>query len=150
MMLRLARVPLGLLAALTLTACPQPDSVALGGECKEKVECKAPATECVLALGRKLCTVACGADDPCPDGFVCAAMELTIEGSEADAARLTATGGYCLPEAEVPPRARRIRPRKKRRRKRSRKKRSTSKAAGQDPSPPSKPAPPSEPAGSGG
>ena len=104
---------LALLPLTLLLGCPEPDSVDLGGSCKEAVECKPPSDQCVFAVGKKLCTMTCTADSPCPETFVCARMDITLQEPGAEGQKITGEGGYCLPEADVPPRAAKIRPKKR-------------------------------------
>ena len=111
-MARLAITVMGPLAALLLTGCPEPDSVELGGDCKEQVECKAPADKCVSALGRQQCTTTCTAENVCPEGFVCARMDITVTEPGVGGEKWTGEGGYCLRESDVPKRAAKIRPKK--------------------------------------
>ena len=109
-MLRAAMLPL---VCLVLTACPEPDSVEMGYSCKETVECKAPADSCVTAIGKKLCTAPCDAENVCPEGFVCARMDIKVTEGGVGGKSFTGEAGYCLPSADVPPRAAKIRPKKK-------------------------------------
>ncbi len=96
-----------------LLGCPSPDSVEIGGACKDQVECKDPADKCVTAIGRQLCTTHCTAERVCPENFVCARMDVTVTESGPGGVKWTGEAGYCLPADEVPPRAAKIRPRKK-------------------------------------
>jgi hypothetical protein len=114
--------PVALLGFVFLFGCPEPDSVDLGGACKDPVECRDPANHCVTAVGRKMCTMVCTSERLCPDTYVCAKMDVTV--TEPDGQVWTGESGYCLPDADVPPRAVTIRPKgeKKKRRKRKKKK----------------------------
>lgn len=82
-----------------LAGCPEPDSVALGGACKQEVECKDPADTCMTLGSESLCTMACSADTPCPEGYQCARMDVRVEG--ADGGGKTGAAGYCLADARV-------------------------------------------------
>lgn len=117
----LRAVPL-FLVALGLLGCPEPDSVEMGFSCKETVECKAPADVCVTAIGKKLCTAPCDAENVCPEGFTCARMDIKVTEGGVGGKSFTGEAGYCLPSADVPPRAAKIRPKKKRKGKKKKKK----------------------------
>jgi hypothetical protein len=88
-----------LLVLLGALACAKPDSVELGGACKQQEECKPPSDTC-MTLGRaQLCTMACSAKSPCPEGYACARMDVKVEG-EGGAGKAEAQG-YCLAESRV-------------------------------------------------
>lgn len=98
----LARTP-GLLVALLLgivVGCAKPDSVEIGGVCKEQVECKDPADTCLTVGTESRCSKACAKGDQCPEGFVCAKMDVAVQASGKTTQ--TSKGGYCLPKSEVP------------------------------------------------
>lgn len=80
--------------------CAKPDSIELGGVCKEQVECKDPADTCLTVGPRSRCSMVCTPKDACPEGFVCAKLDISVERS----GQSTKTGktGYCLPRSEVP------------------------------------------------
>jgi hypothetical protein len=92
------RVLLSLLSLATLS-CAKPESVALGGACKEQVECKAPADTCMTLGTEMLCTVACSAEAACPTGHACAKMDVRVEGD--DGAGKGGEQGYCLATSRV-------------------------------------------------
>lgn len=94
-----ARLAPPLLLALLGAGCPEPSSVALGGACTQQVECKDPADTCMTLGSEMLCTLACSASSPCPEGYQCARMEVRVEG--ADAGDAAAAAGYCLADARV-------------------------------------------------
>lgn len=92
-------------AILLLVGCPKPDTVDMGGECKDHVECKDPADRCVTALGKKQCSRVCSKKDKCEKGFVCAKMDVTVIETGKVAGENIGQRGYCLPKEDVPPRA---------------------------------------------
>lgn len=94
-----ARLAPPLLLVLLGAGCPEPSSVALGGACKQQVECKDPADTCMTLGSEMLCTLACSADAPCPEGYQCARMDVRVEGADGGAA--AAAAGYCLADARV-------------------------------------------------
>jgi len=96
-------------------ACAEPESVDLGGVCKEEIECKDPADTCMTLGARSICTLSCSASSPCPDSYDCAQMEVKVEGTKAG---VSGRGGYCVAESELPPNAARIAPEGERKRKR--------------------------------
>lgn len=101
-MVRATRVlvvlPLVLLGAL---ACGKPDSVEIGGACKQQEECKPPSDTCMTLGTEMLCTVSCSAKTPCPDDYACARMDVKVEG--ADGGDAAGAQGYCLAKSRVGP-----------------------------------------------
>jgi hypothetical protein len=91
----LALLPL-LLGAL---ACVKPDSVELGGACKQQEECKGPADTCMTLGSESLCSMVCSAETACPDGYACARMDVRVEGDDGGAK--AGARGYCLADARV-------------------------------------------------
>ncbi|MCX4245712.1 hypothetical protein [Paraliomyxa miuraensis] len=88
-----------LASILGALACAKPDSVALGGACKQQVECKDPADTCMTLGTESLCTLACSAEAACPDGYACARMDVRVEGE--DGGGKAGAQGYCLAESRV-------------------------------------------------
>lgn len=88
--------------------CDKENSVELGGDCKEVTDCKAPADNCVAVTKGPQCTKLCTKKAECPDAFVCARVDMTQSTPEANK-QLGVERGYCLPEAQVPPRAAKLR-----------------------------------------
>lgn len=80
-------------------ACAKPDSVELGGACKQQVECKDPADTCMTLGTESLCSLACSAEQACPDGYACARMDVRVEG--ADGGGKAGAQGYCLVKSRV-------------------------------------------------
>ena len=104
---------------LGAAGCPEADSVELGGACTQEVECKPPADTCMTLGADTLCTLACSAESPCPESFVCARMDVRVEG--ADGGGKAAAQGYCLAQSRVGSHVATIAPageKKKKRRKR--------------------------------
>lgn len=87
------------LPLLLVFACAKPDSVELGGACKQEVECKDPADTCMTLGTESLCSVACSAERACPEAYVCARMDVRVEG--ADGGDKAGAQGYCLAESRV-------------------------------------------------
>lgn len=110
--------------SLGLAGCPEPDSVELGGACKNEVECKDPADTCMTLGANTLCTLACSAESPCPEGYKCARVDVRVEG--ADGGDKASAAGYCLADARVGSHVATIAPKgdkkKKRKKRRKRKK----------------------------
>lgn len=73
-------------------ACERPDSIALGDACTGSAECKDPADTCLDIAGKKRCTMACSAENHCPDGYVC---PVTNEANRKV--------GHCLAAAQIGP-----------------------------------------------
>lgn len=111
-MVQLIRIPASLLVLLAALACGKPDSVELGGACKQQEECKPPSDTCMTLGSEQLCTVACSAKTPCPDDYACARMDVKVEGEDGgDAA---GAQGYCLAKSRVGPHVATIAPADKR------------------------------------
>lgn len=94
------------LALGLVVGCLKPDSIALGEQCNQRPECKAPATECLTILNQKVCTLQCSKKDKCPEDFECLAMEVAVvqDGKGAGGGK----GGYCLKKGLAPPNAARL------------------------------------------
>ena len=84
---------------LGVMACAKPESIELGGACKQQVECKQPADTCMTLGSEQLCTMACSAESACPDGYACAKMDVRVEGD--DGGGKSGARGYCLAESRV-------------------------------------------------
>lgn len=97
----LARRSVWSLLLLVPLACAKPDSVELGGACKQPVECKEPADTCMTLGTEMLCTMACSAEAACPDAHVCARMDVRVEGD--DGGDKAGARGYCLARSRVGP-----------------------------------------------
>jgi hypothetical protein len=80
-------------------ACGKPDSVELGGACKQQEECKDPADTCMTLGSELLCSMACSAEAACPDGYACARMDVRVEGE--DGGGKAGASGYCLAESRL-------------------------------------------------
>ncbi|MEM9463006.1 MAG: hypothetical protein AAGF11_53185 [Myxococcota bacterium] len=102
----LRSLPLTLL--LGALGCPTPDSVELGGACKQQVECKEPADTCMTLGAESLCSMACSATAPCPEGYACARMDIQVAG--ADGAGKADAQGYCLTKSRLGPHVATIKP----------------------------------------
>lgn len=87
------------LLLLGALACGKPDSVELGGACKQQEECKPPADTCITLGTEMLCTMACSASTPCPEEHACARMDVKVEGEGGGAA--AGAQGYCLAKSRV-------------------------------------------------
>lgn len=96
---RLSGSVIALLLGLGVS-CAKPDSVELGGICKEQVECKDPADTCLTVGNESRCSKSCTKEARCPDDFVCAKMDVAVQRS----VETTRAGrsGYCLPKSAVP------------------------------------------------
>jgi hypothetical protein len=88
-----------LLVLFGALACTKPDTVELGGTCKQQEECKPPSDTCMTLGTETLCTLACSAKSACPDGYACARMDVQVKG-EGGASKADAQG-YCLAESRV-------------------------------------------------
>jgi hypothetical protein len=84
---------------LGVVACAKPDSVELGGACKQQVECKDPADTCMTLGSEMLCTVSCSAEAACPESYACARMDVKVEGDGG--AGKAGAQGYCLAESRL-------------------------------------------------
>lgn len=102
----LRSIPLVLL--LGALGCPTPDSVELGGACKQQVECKDPADTCMTLGAESLCSMACSATAVCPEGYACARMDIQVAG--ADGAGKADAQGYCLAKSRLGPHVATIKP----------------------------------------
>lgn len=100
-------------------ACAKPDSVELGGACKEAVECKDPADTCMTLGSELLCTMPCSAESACPDEYGCAKMDVRVEG-EGGAGK-AGESGYCLAKSRLGKHVVTIEPKRKPEPKRERK-----------------------------
>lgn len=91
---------LGLLVlVLAGSSCAKPDSVELGGACKDQVECKDPADTCMTLGSESLCSMVCSAETACPDGYACARMDVRVEGDDGGAKG--GARGYCWAQARL-------------------------------------------------
>jgi hypothetical protein len=98
-MARSASIPALLTLLLGPLACAKPDSVELGGACKQQVECKEPSDTCMTLGSELLCTMACSAKTACPDDYACARMDVRVEGEGGGGA--AGAQGYCLAKSRV-------------------------------------------------
>ena len=53
------------------------NSVAVGGECSQRDECKAPADACLSLKGRSVCSMFC--TDSCPNGLTCQTVDISMD-----------------------------------------------------------------------
>ena len=83
-----------------VASCEKPDSIEFGGICREQIECKDPADTCLTVGPRARCSKKCSKKDKCPDGFVCAKLDITVQRDSKSSK--AGEYGYCLPKSEVP------------------------------------------------
>lgn len=69
-------VPVGI--GLSARDVLKADSIELGGECSDSKHCK---SHTCLTGGTSVCTQSCSKFDPCPNGFSCEAVSVTLRNS---------------------------------------------------------------------
>lgn len=117
--MRCITLPSLLLALFATLGCAEPDSVALGGACKQEVECKDPADTCMTLGSESLCSMACSAEAICPEDYACARMEVKVTG-EGGEGKANAQG-YCVAQSRIGSHIATIKPAGKAKRKAKRK-----------------------------
>ena len=91
-MLGLVIIPVGIV--LSVISILKTNSVELGGACRTREECKAPAEACLPVGTQFVCAVSCGTR--CPAGFKCVELNVSLKNATGFTEFV---GKYCLTPA---------------------------------------------------